>query len=81
MLHNQCQFGWNQAVTKDHLLLRPKELFVPLSPLIAAVWLKHHTWQPLSMCDDQCKLRRNRIVTKGTFLFRSELFSCLSRLA
>jgi hypothetical protein len=44
MRHNRWTFGENWLVTKVDLLLRPKQFFVPVSPLIAAWFLKRDNW-------------------------------------
>jgi hypothetical protein len=57
MRHNQCNFGRNQALTNDNIL-EAKIIFVPISPHIAAGWLKHHSGTPNS-----CAIMCGRLVS------------------
>jgi hypothetical protein len=75
MLHNQYIIGLNRAIKKAALLLKPKQLYVSISPRVAAGWLEHAMWHYIPMRHNQGRFGQSRAVKKGTLLLRPKQFS------
>jgi hypothetical protein len=82
MRHNHCKFGRNRAVTKQTLLLSPKQ-FISLSRLALQRGDSNitlgtppptHTHTHTPTLHNRCKSGRNRAVTKGSLLLMPKQF-------
>jgi hypothetical protein len=64
-------------------LFNPIHFFLPISPCIAAAWLRHDTWPSFQKCYKQCKFGQNRSEWKGTLLLTPSqfIFSILPHIA
>jgi hypothetical protein len=62
---------WSISVSNEiHIALMPKQIFVPISPCIAAGSLKPIICHSIRMGHNQCKVLQNPSVMKGSLILR-----------